>query len=260
MEIDWHCHQHKDNVMNNVLYTCRTKLPPLDLSCRLVSCTRVHERRNIYKPAPDTAKAPFPQGCDLRATFGWPENDQDARWSPKPVLPLCNRCSTILVRSLDHQNCCSGTTGLLWSSNRGTVVATAIVQGTINRPKEEQWRQKHRSNWYTVFTTARNFMGDQWSTPMHPFCDHGDVRAFLCLLWATCEWPTSSATFVRLFWTCPKFHGEHGVHGEVWTSCGATLERPRQTFGIVCAPSSDLASFVVAQGRHKDRSPCVKGA
>ena len=39
-----------------------------------------------------------------------------------------------------------------------------------------------------------------------------------CLLWATCEQPTSSATFVRLFWTCWEFHSDHSVHGEFWTS------------------------------------------
>ena len=51
-----------------------------------------------------------------------------------------------------------------------------------------QGRQKHRSDWCA------------------------------CLLWATCEWPTSLATFVRLFWICSKLHGDQGVHGEVWTS------------------------------------------
>ena len=39
----------------------------------------------------------------------------------------------------------------------------------------------------------------------------------------------------------------------------ATLERPRRPFGLPSAFNGDLASFVVAQGRHKGRSPCVKG-
>ena len=42
----------------------------------------------------------------------------------------------------------------------------------------------------------------------------------------------------------------------------ATLERPmneRQPFGLLCAFNGDLASFVVAQGRHKGLSPCAKG-
>ena len=71
------------------------------------------------------------------------------------VLFLVNCCSTTPVRSLNHQNCCSGTTGRAkeeewrqnhchdryWSAKGGTVV----VQG----------RQKHRTNWYTMFTTVR---------------------------------------------------------------------------------------------------------
>ena len=38
-----------------------------------------------------------------------------------------------------------------------------------------------------------------------------------------------------------------------------TLERPMQPFGILSAFNGDLVSFVVAQGRQKSRSPCVKG-
>ena len=38
-----------------------------------------------------------------------------------------------------------------------------------------------------------------------------------------------------------------------------TLERPRQPFCLPSAFNGDLDSFVVAQGRHRGRSPCVKG-
>ena len=38
-----------------------------------------------------------------------------------------------------------------------------------------------------------------------------------------------------------------------------TLERPRQPFVFLSAFTRDLVSFVVAQGRHKGRRPCVKG-
>ena len=38
-----------------------------------------------------------------------------------------------------------------------------------------------------------------------------------------------------------------------------TLERLRQPFGLLSAFNGDLASFVVAQGRHKGRSHYVKG-
>ena len=39
----------------------------------------------------------------------------------------------------------------------------------------------------------------------------------------------------------------------------ATFERPRQPFGLLCAFNADLASFVVARGRHKSCNPCLKG-
>ena len=38
-----------------------------------------------------------------------------------------------------------------------------------------------------------------------------------------------------------------------------TLERPRQPFCLPSAFNGDLDSFVVARGRHRGRSPCVKG-
>ena len=56
-----------------------------------------------------------------------------------------------------------------------------------------------------------------------PLCIHSATTAkhvpSSCPLWATCERPTSSVTFVQLFWTCSKLHGDHGVHGEIWASC-----------------------------------------
>ena len=39
----------------------------------------------------------------------------------------------------------------------------------------------------------------------------------------------------------------------------ATLERPRQPFGLLCAFNGDLASFVDGHGRYKGRSPYLKG-
>ena len=56
-------------------------------------------------------------------------------------------------------------------------------------------------------------LGDQWPTTVHPFCDHCDLSP-LSDLWAT----DLLGDFVRLFWTCSKLHGDHGVHGDVWTS------------------------------------------
>ena len=69
-----------------------------------------------------------------------------------------------------------------------------------------QGRQKRWSNWYTMFTTIRIFYG---ATNGRPLCIHSATMAMCvpssCLLRTTCERPTSSATFVRLFWTCSNF-------------------------------------------------------
>ena len=146
---------------------------------------------------------------------------------------------------------------LPWSLNGGTVVATVIAQWT---PLVGQRRHNGGTKKADVsLTLIHNVRIFYWATNGRPLCLHSATTAMCvpssCLLWATCERPTSSATLVRLFWTCSKLHGDHGVHGDVWT----TLDRPRQPFGLPYAFNGDLASLVVAQGRHKGRSPCVKG-
>ena len=75
----------------------------------------------------------------------------------------------------------------------------------IGSPKEAEWWYKgdRSSDWYTMFKTVSIFLrSDQWLTPVHAICDHGDAGVFSSLLCATCGRPTSSATLVRLFWTC----------------------------------------------------------
>ena len=98
--------------------------------------------------------------------------------------------------------------------------------------------------------------GDQWPTPIHPFCDHGDTCAFL--LWATCERPTSSATFVRLFWTVK-------ISRRPWCPC--------RGLNVLCAtPLTTKATsrpplclqwrpgqFCGRTREAQSRSPCVKG-
>ena len=89
-----------------------------------------------------------------------------------------------------------------------------------------QGRRKHRTNWYTMFTTVRIFF--YGSTDGRPLCIHSAITAMRvpssCLLWATREQPTSSATFVRQFWTysrrpCRPWWGLNVLY--------ATRERPR---------------------------------
>ena len=66
-------------------------------------------------------------------------------------------------------------------------------------------------------------------------------------------------TFVPLFWTCSKLHGDHVVHGDVWTFFIPPLNDQCNLWAL-CVFSGNLASFVVAQGRHTCHRPRVKGA
>ena len=153
------------------------------------------------------------------------------------VLFLCNCCSTTLVPSLNDQSCCSGTTDRTkkaeWRQNHchgGSSVA--VVAGwrqsvrhsdrsmdAIGRPKEAHGGTRKADVSLKLIHNVRIFY---WATNGRPLCIHSATTAMCvpssCLLWATCERPTSSATFVWLFWTCSKLHGDHGVHGDVWMS------------------------------------------
>ena len=113
---------------------------------------------------------------------------------------------------------------LPWLLNGGTVVATVIAQWTplVGQRRHNGGTRKAEES-LKLIHNVRIFY---WATNGRPLCFHSAITAMCvpssCLLWATCERPTSSATFVRLFWTCSKLHGDHGdhgVHGDVWTSC-----------------------------------------
>ena len=160
-------------------------------------------------------KAPFTQGCDLRATLERPE-----KWSGRSVVAqtqnvlfLCNCCSTTLVPSLNDQSCCNGATGRAkeaeWRQNhcqggwRVAVVAEWRHSGrhcdrsmeAVGRPKEAQWWYKEGRSVARIDTQCSQhtyfLRGDQWPATVHPFCHHGDVCAFLLPplsdLWATSE-------------------------------------------------------------------------
>ena len=218
-----------------------------------------------------------------RTTFHRPEK-WSGRWvvaQTQKVLFLCNCYSTIPVPSLNHQDWCSGTTGRAkeaeWRQNhchgdsRVAVVAEWRQIGrhsdrsmdAIGRPKEAQWWYKEgrsiaqidtlRLHQYACFT-GRSM---QWPTTVNPFCDHGGMCAFLLPHlsdpWATNLRGDLCATVLNMLKTSRR----------PWRCLNvlcASLERPRQPFGVLCAFNGDLASFVVVQVRHKGRSPCVKGA
>ena len=168
------------------------------------------------------------------------KNGEDAQWSPKPrefcfcvtaaAWPLCLPWTTkaaVVAQQVAQRKQSEGRTiakvaeGLPWSPNGGTVVATVIAQWTLlvgqrrhnggTRKADALLKLIHNVHNSTHFNGATNG---------RPLCIHSATRAMCvpssCLLWATCERPTSSATFVRLLCTCSK---PHGVHGDVWTSC-----------------------------------------
>ena len=68
------------------------------------------------------------------------------------------------------------------------------------------------------------FTGDQWLTTVHLF--RWLCRPPSCLAWATCEQPI-----------CSKLHGDHAVHGEVWTSYVPPL-KDRGNRSASCVPST----------------------
>ena len=192
------------------------------------------------------------------------------------VLFLCNCCSTTLVPSLNDQSCCSGTTCRTkkaeWRQNHchgGSSVAVVTEwrhsgrhsdrsMDAIGRPKEAQWWYKEGRRVAQIDTQCSHFLlGDQWSTTVHPFCDHGDVCAFilppLSDRWATDLVGDLCATVFNMLKTSRR-------PWRPWRCLNvlcATLERPRQPFCLRSAFNGDMTSFVVA--RHKGRSPCVKG-
>ena len=152
------------------------------------------------------------------------------------VLFLCNCCSTTPVPSLNDQSCFSGATGRTkeaeWRQNhcQGGWRVVVVVEwrhsghhcdrsmDAIGRPKEAQWWYKEGRSVAQIDTQcSQQYVFFYGATKGRPLCIHSATTAMCvpspCLLWATCERPTSSATFVRLFWTGSKLLGVHGVQG-----------------------------------------------
>ena len=192
----------------------------------------IHDVKKIVKPPLHRAVTFVPPLCDHK-------NGQDAQWSPEPrkfcfcvtavARPQCLPWTTkaaVVAQQVAQRRQSEGTTiamvaqVLPWSLNGGTVVATAITQWT---PLVGQRRHNGGTRKADVpLKLIHSVHIFYWATNGRPLCIHSATTAMCvpssCLLWATCERPTSSATFVRLFWTCSKLHGNHGVHDDVWTS------------------------------------------
>ena len=104
--------------------------------------------------------------------------------------------------------------------------------------------------------------GAETSLKLIPLCIHSATTTMrvpsFCLFWPICGRPTSSATFVRLFWTCSKLHSDHGVHGEVWTSSVP----PWNDQGKLSASFVPSTVTWPVFGRTREAqscSPCVRG-
>ena len=125
------------------------------------------------------------------------------------VLFLCNCCSTTLVPSLNDQSCCSGTTGRTKKAEWRQSVAVVAEwrhsgrhsdrsMDAIGRPKEAHWWYKEGRRVAQIDTQCSHFY---WATNGWPLFIHSATTAMCvpssCLLWATCERPTSSATFLN---------------------------------------------------------------
>ena len=146
-----------------------------------------------------------------------------------------------------------------WSPNGGRVVVTVIVQSTLLGAQ-----RKHRGGRNVAHIEGPSFAveriyyvaGDHWPTIVHPFCNHGDAAAsplpHLSDRWATNLFGEPSATVLNTFktWWRPW---------RLLNVLCTTFERPRQPCCLLWASNGDLVSFMVAQGRHKGRTLCVKG-
>ena len=213
----------------------------------------------------------------------WATRELLGRWvvaQTQKVLLLCNCCSTTLVPSMNDQSCCSGTTVRTqeaeWRQNhyqgdsRVAVVAKLRHRGrhgdrsmdAIGRPKKARWWCKEGRSIAQIDTQCSHkyafLRGDQWPTAVHPFCDHGDVCAFrlppLSDLWATDLLGDLSAPVLNMLKTSRRPWRPWRCLNVLCT----TVEPPKHTLVLRSAFNGDLASFVVAQVRHKGRGPCVK--
>ena len=132
-----------------------------------------------------------------------------------------------------------------WSPIAGRVVVTVIVQSTLLEAQ-----RRHRGGRNIVRIEGLSFAVERICYVAiigRPVCINSATTAMqlrsLCLIWATVERPTSSVTLLRLFWTCSKLDGDHGVHGDCSTSCvppledqgnhAASFERPTETWSVL---------------------------
>ena len=132
--------------------------------------------------------------------------------------------------------------------------------GAIGRPKEAQCLYKEGRSVAQFDTQCSQLYAFVTGWPMtYPCASILRPRRCMCLPPASFERPVSDRPPRRPLCDMLKtsrrpWRSWRGLH----VLC-VTLERPRQPFGLLSVINGDLASFVVVQGRHKSRSPCLKG-
>ena len=140
--------------------------------------------------------------------------------------------------------------GLPWSPNGGTAVATVIAQWTLlvgQRRHNGGSREASASLKlvYNVYNSTHCFTGRPMAFLLPPLSD----------LWATDLLGDHCATALNMLKTSRRpWRPWRGLN----VLC-ATLERSRQPFCLLCAFNGGLESLMVAQGRQKGHSPCLKG-
>ena len=195
-------------------------------------------------------QAQFTQGCGLRITFErlekWPGRSVVAYTTR--ILFLCKRRQRPLwlpwKTPLFHTDW-GGTESRTkeaerrqnnhYGCSRVAVIVDWVYSGrpshrlmhAIGRLEEVQRRHKGirsipQIDWGIGFETNHAYYV---AIIDRPLCIYSATTAMYmspsCLIWATLEQPQFSATLVWLLWTRSKLCGDHGVHGDVWTSCVA---------------------------------------
>ena len=140
------------------------------------------------------------------------KNYQDAQWSPKPrkfcfgvtaaAWPVCllwTAKTAAVAQQVTQKRQNGGRTIVAmvvqWFSvwlNGGTVVATVIAQWTplVARRRHNGGTREAEASLkfiHNAYNSVHFLQGDQWPTPVHPFCYHSDACAsFLAPL---SDWP-----------------------------------------------------------------------
>lgn len=169
-------------------------------------------------------------------------------------------------------------THILQEGEVGVLSSSMQLRGRW-RPWEAVWWDRGPVTWCTLSVSQRRHNGPTreaeasprlrarfateciccMATIGRPFNVHSVTKAIrmplFCHLWTTFESPPCSATFVRLFWTCPYLYGDHGVHGNVWASCVRLLDDQDNYSTLFEPPTAIWAALWSHKGSTKVAGP-----